>query len=77
MIQTVLNRILNLRGALWMGLFSWVMLAGLVRCLFFGAADIPSGALGLYGSVLATFGITKLGAKAINGKNGKEVEEND
>lgn len=76
-LQSLLNKFLDIRGALWMGLFSWVMLAGLVRVLFFGATDIPNGALGLYGSVLATFGITKLGAKAINGKNGQKVEEND
>lgn len=77
LLQTILNKVLDLRGALWMGLFSWVMLIGLARVVFFGASDIPSGALGLYGSVLATFGITKLGAKAINGKNGQKVEEND
>lgn len=76
-ILAYLEKFLNLRGYIWMGLFSWVMLAGLVRVLFFGATDIPNGALGLYGTVLATFGITKLGAKAINGQNGKAVNEND
>jgi len=76
-VLQLLEKLVNLRGYIWMGLFSWVMLAGLIRVLFFGATDIPNGALGLYGSVLATFGITKLGAKAINGKNGHEVEEND
>ncbi len=60
-----------------MGLFSWVMLAGLVRSVLLGGADIPGGALGLYGTVLGTFGVTRIASKAINGKNGKEVQEND
>jgi hypothetical protein len=53
------------------------MMAGLIRSVLFGGNDIPGGALGLYGTVLGTFGVTKIASKAINGKNGKEVAEND
>jgi hypothetical protein len=74
---TILTKTIDLKGNIWMGLFSWVMLAGLIRCVLFSGPDLPGGALGLYGTVLATFGITKLGAKAINGKNGHQVGEND
>lgn len=76
-VLKALASVLNLKGYLWLGLFSWSMLLGLWRVLFFGGTDIPSGALTLYGTVLGTFGVTKIAAKAINGKNGKEVEEND
>lgn len=76
-ILAILTKILDLKGSWWAGLFSWVMLIGLIRCVLLSGPDIPGGALGLYGTVLATFGITKLGAKAINGKNGHQVPEND
>lgn len=65
----------DLRGGIWLGLFSLVMLVGVIQTLFFKGADIPGGVIGVYGTVVATFGITKLGAKAINGKNGQHVEE--
>lgn len=73
----ILTKAINLKGYIWVGLFSWVMLAGLTRCVLLDGPDIQGGALGLYGTVLATFGITKLGAKVINGKNGHAVPEND
>ena len=76
-VMALLTKIIDLKGNIWLGLFSWVMLLGLTRCVLLGGPDLQGGALGLYGTVLATFGITKLGAKAINGKNGHPVAEND
>lgn len=76
-VLLVLTKIIDLKGNIWLGLFSWTMLIGLLRCVLFGGPDLQGGALGLYGTVLATFGLTKLGAKAINGKNGHPVQEND
>lgn len=76
-LLTILTKVIDLKGNIWMGIFSWVMLAGLVRCVLFNGPDLQGGALGLYGTVIGTFGITKLGAKAINGKNGHQVPEND
>ena len=76
-VLRILTKLIDLKGAVWMGLFSWVMLVGLIRCVLLNGPDIPGGALGLYGTVVATFGISKLGAKAINGKNGHAVPEND
>lgn len=76
-IVIVLTKIIDLKGSIWMGVFSWIMVLGLIRCVLLGGPDLPAGALALYGTVIATFGITKLGAKAINGKNGHTVNEND
>lgn len=70
-------KIIDLKGSLWAGLFSWVMLIGLIKCVLLNGTDIPGGALGLYGTVLGTFGLTRVAAKAINGKNGHQVPEND
>lgn len=76
-VLTILTKVIDLKGNIWLGLFSWIMLIGLIRCVLLSGPDLQGGALGLYGTVLATFGITKLGAKAINGKNGHQVLEND
>lgn len=72
-----ITKVIDLKGSIWAGLFSWVMLIGLVKAVVLSSTDIPTGALGLYGTVIGTFGLTKLGAKAINGKNGHQVPEND
>lgn len=72
-----LTKVIDLKGSIWAGVFSWVMLIGLIKCVLLHGPDIPGGALGLYGTVLGTFGLTRVAAKAINGKNGHEVETND
>lgn len=77
LLSSILTKVIDLKGNIWAGVFSWVMLVGLVRCVLFNGPDLPGGALGLYGTVLGTFGLTKLGAKAINGKNGHQVGDND
>lgn len=71
--QTV-HEYLDVKGGPWVSIYSLVMLLALIKCLI-TSVQIPSSALQLYGTVLGTFGITKTAAKFINGKNGKEVEE--
>lgn len=66
---------INLKGGVWVGLFTFVMLFKLIFVCFFGSMDFTSGSLTVYGTVLGTFGLTKLGAKMVNGKNGKPVNE--
>jgi len=76
-IFQTLTKIIDLKGSVWAGLFSWVMLIGLIKAVIMNGTDIPGGALGSYGTVLGTFGLTRVAAKAINGKNGHPVQEND
>lgn len=67
--------VVDLKGGTWTGLFSLVMLIGLIKTVILGGPDIPTGVLGLYGTVVGVYGLSRFGAKAINGKNGHTVTE--
>ena len=62
-IFQVLTKVIDLKGNIWLGLFSWIMMIGLVRCVLLSGPDLPGGALGLYGTVLASYGITRTALK--------------
>lgn len=68
----------NLKGGVWVGLFTLVILVGCIDVLFIHrTGDIPEGIRWIYGIVLGTFGATKGLGKFMNGKNGHTVDEND
>ena len=66
---------INLKGGVWVGLFTFMMLVGCANAMFFGGKDIPNGVQWVYGTVLLTFATTKGVSKFMNGKNGQPVEE--
>ena len=65
----------NLKGGVWVGLFTFTMIAGCINALFLEGKDIPEGVRWIYGIVIGTFGATKGVGKLVNGKNGQPVEE--
>lgn len=65
----------NLRGGIWVGLFTLVILAKLIFVCFLDSTDFTSGTLTAYATVLGTFAVSKGFSKMLNGKNGKEVTE--
>lgn len=67
----------NLKGGVWVGLFSLVILAGCIHTLFLSGGDIPEGIRWIYGTVLTAFATTKSVGKFMNGKNGHTVREDD
>lgn len=67
----------NLKGGVWVGIFTLTMWAGVVHTLFLDGADIPDGVIWVYGTILTAFAGTKIVGKVMNGKNGQKVEEND
>lgn len=68
---------LNLKGGVWVGIFTLTMWAGVVNTLFLDGKDIPDGVIWVYGTILTAFAGTKIVGKVMNGKNGNTVEEND
>lgn len=66
---------INLKGGVWIGLFTFLMLVGCANALFFGGKDVPEGVRWIYGIIVGTFGATKGVGKLMNGKNGVPVEE--
>jgi len=75
-LRTFLNSTtINLKGGVWTGWFTAIMLAKLVAVCFFHSADYTSGSLTVYGTVIGTYGLTRLGAKMVNGKSGHPVAE--
>ncbi len=74
--KTFMDRFtINLKGGVWVGLFTFLMLVGCVNILFLDGKDIPEGVRWVYGIVVGTFGATKGVGKLVNGKNGVPVEE--
>lgn len=74
--KTLMERLtINLKGGVWIGLFTFLLLAGCANALFFDGKDIPEGVRWVYGIVVGTFGATKGVSKFMNGKNGQPVEE--
>lgn len=69
-----IQQILDIRGGVWLSLFTSVMLLALIRSVV-TRTEIPTSALTLYGTVLGTFAMTKTAVKMMNGKNGHKVEE--
>lgn len=65
----------NLKGGVWVGLFTFTMIAGCINALFLDGKDIPEGVRWVYGIVLSAFATTKGVGKFMNGKNGQPVEE--
>lgn len=66
---------INLKGGVWVGLFTFLMLVGCVHAMFLDGKDIPEGVRWIYGTVLGAFATTKITGKFMNGKNGQPVEE--
>lgn len=66
---------INLKGGVWVGLFTFLMLVGCVHAMFLDGKDIPEGVRWIYGTVLGAFATTKITGKFMNGKNGVPVEE--
>jgi hypothetical protein len=74
--KTLLDRLtINLKGGVWIGLFTFLMLAGCVNAMFLDGKDIPEGVRWIYATVLGAFAGTKITGKLMNGKNGQPVEE--
>lgn len=71
----IIQKIVDLKGGVWVGLYSFTMLLALINTLFLGGNDITSGALALYGTVLGSFAVTKTAARMMNGKNGHRISE--
>jgi len=68
---------LNLKGGIWVGIFTLTLWAGVVNTLFLDGKDIPDGVIWVYGTILTAFAGTKIVGKVMNGKNGERVDEND
>ncbi len=73
---TWLDRLtINLKGGVWVGIFTLTMWAGVVNAMFLDGKDIPDGVIWVYGTILTAFAGTKVVGKLVNGKNGQSVEE--
>jgi hypothetical protein len=66
---------INQKGGVWAGWFTFIMLCKLIMVCFFRSPDFTSGSLTVYGTVIGTYGLTRLGAKMVNGKSGHPVDE--
>ena len=68
------QQLIDIKGGVWAGIFTFIVLMKLILICFWSSPDFTSGVLTVYGTIIGTFGLTKLGAKAINGNNGHKVE---
>lgn len=74
--KTWMDRLtINLKGGVWVGLFTFLMLTGCINTMFLDGKDIPEGIRWIYATVLGAFAGTKITGKLVNGKNGQPVEE--
>ncbi len=74
--QTWMDRLsINLKGGVWVGLFTLLMLVACIHTLFLGGTDVPEGIRWIYGTVLGAFATTKTISRFVNGKNGAPVDE--
>lgn len=75
-VTTWADRIsINLKGGVWVGLFTLLMLVGCIYTMFFDGKDVPEGVRWIYATVLGAFATTKTVSRFVNGKNGQPVDE--